>query len=133
MLAFFALRTNSVHIKAVIRQFVAQAGGNILLMLFYDFIDELIDPATLYTQDMIVVVTLVQLKNRMPPLEMVAFDQAGRFKLGQYPVNRGQADVFTHFQEHFIDILRALMSDTTALQDIQDLHPGQGYFQASLA
>jgi hypothetical protein len=117
----------------VIRQFIAKSGGNVLLMLFYDFIDELIDPATFHTQDMVVVVTLVQLKNRMPPLEMVAFDQAGRFKLGQYPVNRGQPDVFTHVQEHFINILRTLMSGTTTLQDIQDLHPGQSYFQANLA
>ena len=129
----FTLRADPVHIQAVVRQLIAQASGNIPLMLLYDLIDKFINPAAFHTEDMVMMVTLVQLEHRVPPLEMMACDQAGRFKLGQHPVNRCQANVFSRFQQYFIDVLRAMMTRVTALEDIEDLHPGQGYFQAGLA
>ena len=76
----------------------AEFRGNFMLPLFDFGIDKFLNPATLQAQNMIMMIALIQLENRLPAFEMVSFDQAGRFKLRQHPVNRRQADFLASTQ-----------------------------------
>lgn len=66
----------------MVSHLITQLFRNILLFLLDGLIDKLIHLATLYAQDMVMVMALVKLEDRMPPFEMVPFYQAGRLKLG---------------------------------------------------
>ena len=55
-------------------------------------------------------------------LEVMPLDQAGRLELRQDAVNRRQANVLTGIQQRLVDILGALMTAGTGLEDIEYLH-----------
>ena len=75
----------------------ASLHGNITLTLFNGFIDKLFNLTALHADNMIMVLALIHFEDGMPTLKMVAGNQTGAFKLGQYPVDRGQTNLFTTF------------------------------------
>jgi hypothetical protein len=103
------------------------------LPLLDGLVDKLVYLATFHAHDMIVVTALVELKDGMPALEVMAGNQASRLKLRQYPVNGGQPDILTGIQQGLVDILCTLMAATGMFQNIEDFHPRQRNFQTGLA
>ena len=83
----------------------------------------------------VVVLALGQLEHRVAGFEVVPGDQARGFKLGQYAVDRGQPHIFTGRQQGAIDVLSTEVLGPAAgrFQDLEDLHPRQGNFQAYFA
>ena len=63
--------------------------SNNLLSLFDLIVAEFLDPSALQTQDMIMMIPLVQFKDRVTAFEMMAFDQASRFELRQDSIHGG--------------------------------------------
>ena len=74
-------------------QHEAPLGGDFILAQFDAFIDEFIDLAATGADQVIVVLALVQLEDRLGNFKVVAFEQTGLFKLGQHPIHRGEADI----------------------------------------
>jgi hypothetical protein len=90
---------------------------------------KLLDVAALQTNDVIVVIPLVQLENRLAAFEMVFHQQPGLFELGEHPVHRGQAHVFSAAQQLLVNVFRAQMSILAVFEQIQHLEPRQGGFE----
>ena len=89
-------------------------------LAFLDFrIIKLFHPATLQTYQMVVVVIARQFEYCLATFEMVAFEQAGLFKLGQHAVNRCQTDIFPSIEQFFIYIFRREVTNQTVLELIQ--------------
>ncbi len=55
-----AVRTDPVHVQAVVGHLVAQPGGNVLLPRLDGFIDKFVNPAACHAQDMVMVGALVE-------------------------------------------------------------------------
>lgn len=104
--------------------------SDVSLTLFNHLIDKFLDLAALHANDMVMVLAMLQLEHRVAPLEMVACDQTGGLELGQYPVDRGQANLFTTFQQLLVNILSTEMAQTAFFHDFKDFDPRQGYLQA---
>lgn len=99
-------------------------------MLLDYFIGELINFAAFYTNNMIVVYAIVQFKNRVAAFKMMPFNEAGAFKLGEYPIHGRQTDFFIVLQQDFIDLFGSqVMGIGLFFQYLQNLYPGQGNFQ----
>jgi hypothetical protein len=58
---------------------------------------------------MVVMVVGGEFVHRVPVVEIVAFDDAGGFKLGQYAINRGEPDGIVGFDQLLVNILRGQM------------------------
>ena len=61
----------------------------------------------------------------MSAFEVVSNHEARLFKLGQYAVNRSQANFFAVVQQYFVDILGTDVVYFRAVEDLQDLDSGQ--------
>ena len=61
--------------------------GDRLLALLYGLIDKLIDSTTLHAKDMVVMSPLIEFKDRMTTLKIMAVNQPRPLKLSQYPVD----------------------------------------------
>lgn len=108
--------------------------GNFLLPLFDLGIVELLDAATIETDQMVVVGALVEFEDRLARLKMVALQQARLFELGQHPVDRGQPDVEAVSQQMAIHIFgRDMARGTLILQlvkQVENLQPWVGGLEA---
>ena len=80
--------------------------GDFLLALFDGRIVKLLDAAAIYTDQVVVVLSRVELEDRLARFEMVALQEAGLLELRQYPIDRGQADVEAIRQQVAVDVLR---------------------------
>ena len=100
--------------------------GNLGLLSFDDFIDEFFDLATADTDDMVVVAFPVELEHGLPAFEMMTGHQSGGFKLGQYAIDRREADFFAIVAQRLVDILSTLMPDRRGFHQVENFHPRQG-------
>ena len=69
--------TVAVKNQAMLGQFKTEALGDDALPPFDILVAELLDPAAFQTQDVIVVLALIEFEHRMPTLEVMALDQSG--------------------------------------------------------
>ncbi len=97
------------------------AVGDGFEVLFERGVSKLDDGTAFDTDQMIVMGTIAQFKNRLPPLKMAAADQPRPLELGEDPINRGQADLLALLEEFPIDLLSAEMTFIAALKDAEDL------------
>ncbi len=89
------------------------------------------DPAALHTNQVVVVISAVQLKDRISAFKVVPHDQASGFKLREDPVHRRETDFFTFTDQGFEDVLGAeVLNGVGTLQDFEDLDAGQGDFKS---
>jgi hypothetical protein len=79
-------------------QLVLQFVRNSSLPIFNTRIHELFDLAAVKTDDVIVMLTLVQLEDRGRALEVMARHESGRFELRQYSIYRRKANIFMRFE-----------------------------------
>ena len=99
---------------------VAVAGGDLLLQGF-DFIAvELDHLAGVEVDHVVVVLATIQLVHGGAAFEVVLEHQPGGFELGQYPVDRGQADVLALRQQLAVDVLGGHVLRLGMLQQLQD-------------
>lgn len=111
------------------------AAGNGMLELFDGGVLKFLHPAAFNADDVVVVVTLIQLENRGAALEMMTDDQAGGFKLGQNPVDRCQADFLTlvdQVAEYFLGA-QVTASLSSPLENFQDFDAWQGDLESRVA
>ena len=124
---------NAVEDKAVVFEFVAvftcdffEAFGNSFVIEFNDF-------TSFHTDEVIVVVAVVNFKDAVVAFEVVPFEDARLFELGENAVHGGKANVFIRFEQDFIHIFRtevAIVVRSLAFHDFKDFHPRPGHFQS---
>lgn len=105
--------------------------GNRLLSFFDCFVIELFDPPTIQAHQMVVVRPFVEFEHRLACLEMIPMQQAGLLELGQYPVDRRQADIHAFGEQDSVDVFGSEMADPAVFEDIQNFYPRQRGFQAA--
>ena len=103
---------------------------HLTLALFDHFVIKLFDPATLHADDMIVVIALIEFVDRLTTVEMMPFDQPGRFELGQHSIDRGKTDLFPGIKQTPVDVFGGHVLVIVPLKQLQDLDPGERHFQA---
>ena len=85
----------------------------------FDFlVHEFDDFAGFNAHHVIVMLAFVHLENRMTAFKIVAFDEPGRLKLGQYAINRCQADVFAYAEQLLVYIFRTQVTLLAALENL---------------
>jgi len=92
---------------------------------------KLFDLAALHTNQVVVVVSAVKLKDRISAFKVMAHDKTGGFKLSEHAVHRRQTDFLTFTHQGLEDILGAEVLDGVwSLEDFEDLNAGQGDFKS---
>ena len=93
--------------------------GDAGLAFFNFLVEEFFHLAALQAYQMIMMSTTVQFEHRFSAFKMMAFQQSGLFKLGEYPIHCCQANVFTFIQQGFVHILCRQVSDLTAFKQTE--------------
>jgi hypothetical protein len=121
-----------IHGKGVFREGKTQGFGDLLLAPLNRSIDKFLYVATVKANEMIVVRTLIELINRpaiaFAGLKMTAEQKACLLKLGEYPIDRSQTNVFVLFGHGHEDFFGTEMRTGMLMKKIQDLHPGSRGF-----
>jgi hypothetical protein len=114
----------------------AQGFGNLLLAPLNRGIDKFLYVATVKANQVVMVCTLIELINRsaiaFAGLKMTAEQEACLLKLGEYPIDRSQTNVFVFFGHGHEDFFSAEMGAWMLMKKIQDLHPGSRGFKANI-
>jgi hypothetical protein len=108
----------------------SQADGHFFLARLDGRIVELLDMAALQTNDVIVVIPLVQLEYRLATFEMVLHQQSGLLELGEHPVYRSQTHVLSYVEQLSVNVFRAQVAFFAFFEQIQHLESWQGGFEA---
>lgn len=93
-------------------------------------IDEFFDPAALHTNQVIVMLPVVQLEYGFSGFEMVPFEQAGLLKLSQYAINRGEPNVHAFVHQQTINILGRHVALAAMLKKLENFEPWQCCLEA---
>lgn len=115
-----------VKVEGVILDREATVAGDLVLPALDFGVVEFFDLAAIDTDQMIVMVAAIDLENRLAGLEEMAFKQAGLLELGQYPINRRQANVHVFADEHPVDIFRRHVPHAAFFEQLKDLEAGKG-------
>lgn len=101
------------------------------VLLFFNFcVVKLFYFAAIQTNQVVVVFSFIQFENGFPALEMAATQDARLLELGQYPVNRGQADVHAFSEEGAVDVFCRHVADAAFFEQFQNFKPGKGGLQS---
>jgi hypothetical protein len=99
-------------------------------------IDKLLYVTTVKANEVIVVRALIELINRpaiaFAGLKMTAEQEACLLKLGEYPIDRSQTNVFVFFGHGHEDFFGTEMGAWMLMKKIQDLHTGSRGFKANI-
>jgi len=117
----------------VILDLELQLGGDSSLPLFDSGVHELFDLAAVKTDDMVVMLALVELEHRGGALEVMPRDQPGRLELRQHPIDGRKPDVLVRLEQVLINVLRAHVARRRGAEDFEDLEPRQRYLEPRLA
>ena len=71
---------------------------NLILLCLDTFIKKLSYAAALNTNHVVVMIFVIEFKDRTFAFEIMTYHQTGIFKLGEYPINRRQSDGTFIFQ-----------------------------------
>lgn len=111
---------------------IAMFFGDFFLQAFDLFIFELDDLAGLETYHMVMVPAAIKLEHGMSGIEMMPYHQTGGFELGQYPVHRGQANIFLALQQDLVNIFGAQVFLIGLFKYLENPDPWQGGLEAGL-
>src|SRR3954471_21323971 len=92
---------------------------------------ELLDPAALQADEVVVMSALVELVHRLAGLEVLPRQEPGVLELGQRPVHGGQADIDAFGEQRPVDVLGGKVAYLARLEELQDLAPRQRRLQAA--
>ena len=101
-----------------------------LLTFFNLGIVELLDLAAVQAHQVIVVLTFIDFVHRLARLKVTSIEQAGLLELGQYAVNRGQADVGAFFKQHAKHVFGRHVALPPELKNLQDFQARQRGLEA---
>ena len=121
----FRLGAISIDGERVIGNLEALGQRNVVLPLLNLGVVKLLHLAAVQTHQMIMVLPLIDLVDGLARLKVAAIQQAGLFKLRQYPVDRGQANVGTFLEQHPKDIFSRHVSLFTDLKNLQNFQSRQ--------
>jgi hypothetical protein len=109
-----------------------QGFGDFLLAPFNRGIDKFLYVATVKANEVIVVRTLIELINctaiAFAGLKVAAEQEACLLKLGEYPIDCSQTNVFVFFGHGHEDFFGTEMGAWMLMKKIQDLHTGSRGF-----
>jgi hypothetical protein len=109
-----------------------QGFGDLLLAPLNCGIHKFLYVATVKANEVIVVRTLIELINRpaiaFAGLKMTAEQETCLLKLGEYPIDRRQTNVFVFFGHGHEDFFGTEMRTWMLMKKIQDLHTGSRGF-----
>jgi len=95
---------------------------NIFLPLLNHFINEFFHLAAFKTKNVVVMLSLIEFKDRDATFEVMARYKTGTFKLGKYTIYRCDTHVFPFFQQCLINILGAKMANRALLHNLQNFY-----------
>jgi hypothetical protein len=109
-----------------------QGFGDLLLATLNRGIDKFLYVATVKANQVIVVRTLIELINRpaiaFAGLKMTTEQETCLLKLGEYPIDRSQTNVFVFLSHGHEDFFGTEMRTRMLMKKIQDLHTGSRGF-----
>ena len=129
MRAVFALAM-AIQRKCMIGKLKSLLSGDPTLPILDLGITKLFHPAAVQADQVIVMGSLVELKDRLTRLKMAARENSSLLKLGQDAIHGGQANIDGLGQQCPIDILGREMPCTRPMKNIQNLQPGRSDLQA---
>lgn len=98
----------------------AALGRNDLLALLDFGIIKLFNLAAIEAHQMVVVRAFVEFKDRLAAFKMVAVQDFSLLKLGQYAIDRRQADIELVVEQNFINIFGGEMTHWAILKNLQN-------------
>ena len=107
--------------------------GHRLLTLLDALVHEFLNVTAIHTQDVVVMVTRVELEHGHTIGEMMPCHESGRLKLGQHAINRRNADVLAQIHQPAVNVLGRQVPIAAALENVQYLDSRQRDFQAGFA
>src|SRR5512135_17979 len=114
-------------------QLKAAAARHLVLALLDLGVEELLDPAALQTDEVIVVPALVELEHRLAGLEMLARKQSRLLELREHPINGRQADIDPLGNKLAVDVLRRQVAHVLAgLEQFEDLASRESRLEADV-
>jgi hypothetical protein len=126
----------SVHSEGVLLEGKAQGFGDFLLAPLNRGINKFLYVPTVKANEVIVVCTLIELINcpaiAFAGLKMTAQQEARLLKLGEYPIDCSQPNVFVFFGHGHEDFFSTKVGAWMLMKKIQDLHPGSRGFKANI-
>ena len=122
MRARFA-RAAGVEAERVVGDFETLGLGNGLLAQFDFGVIKLFHPATVQTDQMVVVLSLIEFVNRFTAFEMVAVQDAGLLELRQYPVHGRQTNVGAFQQQLPENVFRSHVPLYALVENLEDFQP----------
>jgi hypothetical protein len=130
-----AIRASLAHAPAVqgervVGDLESEPRCDCLLALFDAVVGKLFHPATVRTDDVVVVRALVEFEDSRAPLEMVASHDSRRLELREHAIDGGEPDVLVHLEQAPIHVLCAHVPGLGAREDLQDLDAGHGDLEA---
>ena len=120
----------AVQRKRVSAQFEAVLFGDFVLALLDLAVVELLDPAALQADQVVVVATLVQLENRLAGLEMLARQQAGLLELSENSIDRRESNVQAFRNERLVHIFGRQVAHLAGLEQFKNPAARQGGLEA---
>src|SRR5574338_1082227 len=130
-----AIRTVRAHavriqVKRVFLDRETALFGDALLSLLDLGVVELLDISALQADEVVVVIALVELENRLARLEIVALEQSCLLELRQHAVDCRQADIHAFANQQAIDILGGQVALFRALEQVENFETWVGCLQA---
>jgi hypothetical protein len=129
-----AIGFGAVGVKAqgVIAQLKATGFGDCALPLFDFRIDKLFDMPTVQANQVVVVITFVELINGFARLKVAAAEQTGLLELREHAIHRRQAHIGIGQNQLLVDFFCAQMNPLSLLKEIEDFDPGSGDAKSSV-
>jgi hypothetical protein len=113
-----------------------QGFGNFFLAPLNRCIDKFLYVPTVKANEVIVVCTLIELINcptiAFAGLKMTAEQETCLLKLGEYPIDRSQTNIFIFFGHGHEDFFGTEVGTWMLMKKIQDLHTGSRGFKANI-
>jgi hypothetical protein len=121
-----------IHRQGMFLKGKTQGFSNFLLAPLNRGINKFLYVPTVKANEMVVVRTLIEFINRpaiaFAGLKMTAQQEARLLKLGEYPIDRSQTNVFVFFGHGHEDFFGTEMGAWMLMKKIQDLHTGSRGF-----
>ena len=103
--------------------------GHCLLALLDLGVVELFHLPAIQADNVVVVLALVELIDRLPTFKLAARQDAGLLKLRQHPVDRGQSHVRSLLQQDAVHVFGRHMALATALENFENFQAGNRGFE----
>ena len=106
--------------------------GNAVLALLDFSVDELFNLAALQTNQVVVVITMVEFEYRLVTIKVMAHQQARLLKLRKHAIYRGQPDILAIISQQSIHFFCSHVALVALLEQIEDSQAWQRGLEADV-